>query len=392
MLRNILLWIGAISLALVSSLAALGSITKTKRPELALSLQPTNGFAAEKMAVELVIGRIVKDRGKFPDQINPSWYKLALQAFETEPVSPAAIAVIALTKTGNVRRSLMEKAFNLSRRQQLVTGWMIADSGSRNDIPSILQFYDTTLRTSTSSAGTIIPVMANALENENFVEPFAAILSVNPPWADLFWAKVAATPIAITNAADLRRLLYKKNDQNEDFRDNSLINALVNNNRIGKAEQLYMLFTNASGDDHLIRDSEFNSEPVYPPFDWQLFSTGEYGAAIGKGRLNLSAIHNSGGLFARQLVKLPKRILDMEVEAARDIPENAELSLGLSCAEDIKNRPSEIDIPLKERITTRKISNQGSPCEYYWVSISGRSSDHGDGFDIAITSVSLRNQ
>ncbi len=389
MMKNLLIWIVAIALSAVSSAAAIGAIAKSKAPELALSVFPVNGFAAETIAANLAKASVAENLGKFPDQLNSSTNALALQAFESEPIAPEAVAVMALSRSGDIRRDLMHKAFELSRRQQLVTGWMILDSGARDDIQAVLTYYDTTLRTNASAGEVVIPVMASALENENFVEPFAALLKQDPPWSARFWGRVAATPEAIGNAVELRRLLYQRSELSVVYKDAALINALVSNKQFEKAEQLYALISPSRDGGYVVRDGDFRHEPAYPPIDWQLFSTGEYGAVISQGSLQLSAIRNAGGLLARQLVKLSKSNFDLEVKFDKDVPPNANLSLHLSCAEELSGRPIRIIIPLAKKLNKQKISNQGSPCDYYWMSIHGRSADADEGFDIAVESISL---
>ena len=389
MIKNLLIWVAAITLSSASGAAAFGAIAKNKAPELAVSLFPTNGFAAEAAAAGLVKAFVAKNRGEFPNQLNPSWNALALQAFESEPVTPDAITVIALSRSGNVRRGLMQKAFELSRRQQLVTGWLIIDSGLRDDIASILTYYDTILRTSSSASAALIPVMANALANEKFVEPFATLLATDPPWTGRFWSQTVRTGVAASNAAELRQILYKPNEQNNVYQDDNLIKMLLEQKQFIKAERLYYLLSGTKTKNEIIRNSRFRRESRYPPLDWELVSTGEYGAVISQGQLSLSAVRNSGGLFGRKLVKLPNTILEMKLNLVRSPPDEAYLFLGLSCAETVLDAPRNIRIPLNKKSTISIINNSEAACNYYWLDITGRSAGNGDDFDISIKSISL---
>lgn len=392
MLKNLLIWIGAFALSIISGAATIGAISKNRAPELALSLIPANGFAAETAAARRTIALIAKNGGEFPDRVDQSWNALAYQAFASEPIAPDAIAVIALSRTGDDRRHLMEKAFELSRRQQLVTGWMIMDSGVDEDIPAVLSYYDTTLRTSVSSADIIIPIMAKAIANDSFVKPFAEALSQNPPWAGRFWTQLVAMPDSIVNAADLREVLYKKEEQDSVYQDAALINALVYNRQFKKAEHLYGLLTQSTRKTGLVRNSKFVFDSKYPPIDWQLFSNGEYGASMYQGKLNLSAIRHSGGLVARQLVTLPNKVMMLRIEFTEDVPLSSNIFLELSCAENITGKPNDIRIPITERLTRKRISNRDALCRYYWLNIIARSVDDSDGFDVAIESISLRSE
>ena len=392
MLKNGIIWTMGLAIALTSGLAAVGAVAKDKAPQLAVSLQPVNGFASETLASNSLKAAVAANDGQFPNSVDPVAEALAKQAFLSEPVTPEAIAVLALGSTEGKKRELMHKALALSRRQQLVIGWMIVDAGTREDIPAILSHYDTMLRTSSSAASVVIPTMAGALANSNFVEPFAGLLSKSPPWASRFWGAVVTTPEAIENAAQLRGMLYADDEAKETYRDANLINALVNKKRFEAAENLYQLLTGKRKEASFLKNGSFELEPEYPPLDWQLYSNGEYGAAVAGGNLRLSAIPSSGGLFARQLVKLPSAILKISVEFDASISKDTNISIDIKCAEILDNAPRAISIPLEDKLTRLQISNQQSGCSFYWLEIVGRSADSGDGFDVVIESLSLQRQ
>lgn len=390
MLKKGVIWMIGLAIAVASGLAAMGGVAKNRAPELAIALQPGNGFASEKLASSWTKAELAANKGVFPENIDPAAAKFAKQAFLSEPVTPAAIAVLALDSPAETKRKLMFKALALSRREQLATGWMIADSGAREDIPEILSHYDTMLRTSAAASSVIMPVMAGALANRNFIPPFVEILSKKPPWAREFWVTVIATPEAIGNAAQLRKLLYTPNDAENTFRDVGLIKALVHNRQFETAENLYLLLANQAAGDSVLKNSSFKHVPKFPPFDWQLISTGEYGAVVTDEALQLSAIRNSGGVFARQLVKIPPKIMTIQALADRDVPKNANMFIKLSCAELIKNPPRSIEIPVTGKITQQQISNLQSNCSFYWFDVTARATENGDGFDVRLSSVSLQ--
>lgn len=392
MLKNGIIWIVGLAIALAAGLSAMSAVTKDKAAELAVSLQPANGFAFERLASNSLKAAVAANEGQFPTSVDPVAASFAKHAFLLEPMTPEAIAVLSLGSPERKKRKLMHEAFALSRRQQLVIGWMIVDAGTREDVPAILSHYDTMLRTSSSAASVVIPRMAGALANSNFVEPFAELLSKKPPWASRFWGTVVTTPEVIENAAQLRAELYAEDEARESYRDLSLINALVNNKRFETAENLYRLLAGERKEASLLKNGSFDREPEYPPFDWQLFSNGEYGAAVIGGNLQLSAIPSSGGLFARQIVKLPSAILLISVKSKTSIPKDTNISIDMKCAEILDNAPRPIRIALTDSLTRQRISNQLSGCSFYWLEVVGRSAEGGDGFDVVIESVSVQRQ
>jgi len=201
---------------------------------------------------------------------------------------------------------------------------------------------------------------------------------------------VAIAPEAIGNAARLRERLYTDNEAKESFRDLNLINALVNNKRFETAENLYQLLAGQRKEASLLKNGSFEREPEFPPLDWQFFSNGDYGAVITGGNLRLSAIPSSGGLFARQLVKLPSAILKISVKSNTSIPKDANISIDIKCAEILNNAPRPIRIALTDELTRQQISNQQSGCSFYWLEVVGRSAEGRDGFDVDLDSISLQ--
>ena len=390
MVKNSIIWIIGLAIALTSGLTAVGAIAKRKAPELAIILHPTNGFSAGNIAFNSLKIAIAGNSGTFPDHVDPKTSGLAQQAFIAEPVVPEAIAILALGEPDHDKSKLMIEALSLSRRTPLVNTWMIADSGAREDIPALLGHYDTMLRTSSSAAVVVIPILVKALSNDDFVPFFASLLTKQPPWANQFWRAVVGNPEAVGNAARLRGLLYKPNENDNIYYDAHLVRALVNNQQFEAAEALYSRLASQNRGTALLKNGSFKTEPEYAPIDWQLFSTGEYGAVVAGGKLQLSAIRNSGGLFARQLVKLPAEVVTMEIKPGNPIPDNAEIIVSLKCAQTIKDAPQKIRIPLKRQITNLQIDNKISGCSFYWFDITGHASGSGDGFDVALDSISLR--
>lgn len=389
MAKNSIIWIIGLAIALTSGLFAMGAIAKDKAPVLAVSLYPINGFAAEKIASELIKASIAENSGQFPDHIGPKASEFARKAFIAEPITPEAVAVLAFGGTDQEKRKLMNEALFLSRRQLLVTAWMIADSGARDDMLALLKHYDSVLRSSRSAASAIIPVMAKVLADESSIAPYTSLLKKQPPWAYQFWGAVVRTPEAVGNAASLRQALYKTNEDDALYQDAALIRALISNQQFEIAEALYYLLADQKEPGSLLKNGSFDMEPEYYPIDWQLFSTGEYGAAVRNGKLELSAIQNSGGLFARQLVKLPAQMVTMDIKLSAPIPDKTQIFVSLRCAQKMDKAPQSIRIPLERAIANLQINNAQSGCSFYWLDINGRAAESGGGFDVSLDSISF---
>ncbi|WP_417592053.1 hypothetical protein [Parasphingorhabdus sp.] len=391
MLRKVVIWAIAVVIGSLSALSAIGAISKNKAPDLAMAVVPLNGFAAETVSSNRVKLDIAQNNGNFANVVSDKALRQAKKAFEREPLTPEAVTVIALTTDSNRQRQLIEQAYNLSRREQLVTGWLIVNSAAENNIPSILRYYDSALRTSSSSEPIVLPILAKALENDDFVDPMADFLGNKPPWVESFWLQALATPEAIDNAAELRKATFNRGERNgTEARDSRIIQALIRQQQYVSAEELYDLFTDSKNRKLIIRNGNFASENDYPPIDWQLTMNGQFGASIADGKLKMSAIGGSGGVFARQIIKLPKKLLQLRVALDQAIPSNAHLSLDLACAEKNIAKSNPIKVRLLEKSVISKISNEKSECQYYWLSVVGRSDEGLDGFDLSLDSISLR--
>lgn len=375
-------------MAIAAGSASLANFYERKNPDLAMNLWPFNGFAAEASSATQVKQYIADNDFQFPETIDPKTLALAKRSFAAEPMATESVAVIGLARDEAARAELMRKAFEISKREQFTLGWLIINSQKEADLDGLLQFYDINIRINSNSANALLPNMINALQTEAAVPALAGLLDDAPPWSRLFWNRIPADNAQIiANAARLREKLYNEAEDPERYNDPELIRKLVLNGQFDTAQSLYKMLAPDSG--AIVNNADFSREGQFPPFDWWLASTGEYGAEIAQSRLILSAVRNSGGLFARQLVKLPDDIITLDIIMDAAPEGDNRVSADLLCAENIDRKPPVINIALRREKTSQKISNVNSGCSYYNLDIRGRSSETGDGFDIIINSITL---
>lgn len=392
MLKKAILWVLGIVIALFSGLTTMGAITKSKAPQLAVTLQPLNGFASENLAASSVLTAIAANRGQFGANVDLRAAYLAKQAFISEPITPEAIAVLALGSAEGNRRKLMQEAFALSRRQQLATTWMIADSAAREDIPAILDHYDTILRVKKSARSVVIPVLAQALSDDRFIEPFANLLSRNPPWTNQFWNEVAYQQISILNAAELRLIQKKKFPMRDEINDRLLIANLVTYGYFDAAYALYQALGGEIDDTQAIPRDSLTRPQNFAPFDWKVISKGNYATSINpqSGSLNISAIGGSSGIMARRLVKMTKSpmALSLNVDLLNIEESQLPLRINITCAGPL-NPQFKLAIRLKGGLNSLHIPLENSPCEYYWFDIYGSFPDGSVEYNLGIRDISL---
>ncbi len=394
MVRNIFIMAIAIALASMAAMNALTSITKRKQADTSLNVPIFfNGIAAETVAANSIRDIITNNDNKLPQQLPDSLSALALKSFQSEPTTSSSIAILAIPQNSGKRRTLMEQAHKFSKRDQLVTGWLINDAIEKNDVTKLLAYYDISMRASSRTSNIILPLMVNALSNDLTIQPLYDILVNKPTWVRKFWNLASTSKESAKNAAILRSQLFEIGEDSLLYNDPALIRTLVSNNNYEEAIALWSRVKNneiekKKADIQAVSNYNFKKQPQLPPLDWQIYSNGEYGASISNNGLFLSAIQNSGGLFARQLIYLKPQLYQVKLDMNQAISSNHSLKIELICAEPIKDKPRTISIPISRKSVSRSLSNQGDICRYYWLNIRGRAGN-GNGLDANIKSISI---
>ena len=239
MLKNIAIWLCAIVLAGIAGSSALGGVTKSRVPDLALAAFPANGFAYEALADRQIAAKIAANPGVFPPKSDARLQATAKAAFLSEPTASDAVAALALAVPEGKRLAVMRQAISLSRRDSLSNGWMIVDAARRDDVPELLYFYDVGMRVRSASQTELIPVMANALADVRFIAPFRSMLRKNPPWMARFWDRVAKTQPALVNGAKLRMSLAELRYDGIQANDAAMIFNLAKYGKQAAAGKLY---------------------------------------------------------------------------------------------------------------------------------------------------------
>jgi hypothetical protein len=174
------------------------------------------------------------------------------------------------------------------------------------------------------------------------------------------------------------------------FRDEDLLKVLAYEGYFEDAQRLYTVL---GGKDRsrseLVRNSDFLELDGLFPFDWQTFSTGDYGAGIDLGELRISGVKNSAGTFARQLIKMPEvDYLYFGSAISSDIDRIGRLIVQISCAEEGKTDLPRTVIRLTAQNISEKIERPNRSCSYFWLDLVGSSLPEMD-YEASITKISL---
>lgn len=393
MFKNIPIYITALLIALTAGINAYGSVVKSKNPNSILSIPfAFNGMAAENAATKNLKNKITTLNNQFPDKLQSSEVELAKKSFLNEPTAAASVLIIAHTKDTDTKLALINKAYEISRREELVVGWLTQNSIDEENLPDLLNYYDVSIRTKTAALNLLLPRIVDALSNELVIAPLYSLLAKNPPWAKQFWRAASSKTQIANNAAILREQLFNVRENKDIYSDTSLIRSLISSYNFDQAIRLRSVLLNVKDDkdSEIIVNYDFTSKPQFAPIDWQLYLNGEYGASIENDGLYLSAIRNSGGIFAQQLIKLYPEAYKVEINLMAPISSGNRVSLELQCAEDKPNKPAPVSIDLFAKSTSRVFNNKPDLCRYYWLRVNGRTSEDEDGLDTIIKSISIQ--
>jgi hypothetical protein len=368
--RTLLIWGLAALAALWLGLTALGAVTKTARPGVALSLVPANGFAYERRAAN----ETVRNNANLQNiKIPAASLDDALAALRREPLASTALTIVGLVRGATPDAAkIIIRANAIDKRQLVANAWLINYHGTAGRSRRVLNLLDEALRVNPALAERYMPAFAQALENRESLPIFQQLLSRRPVWQEAFWQAVSGHPAALPNAEVLRsRMLAGATDLGPT--DDLLIGAYVGARRMDLAlSYLKQLPALPEDNGNLLRNSSFNEMSRLPPLDWELSSDGRVSAAIdeGRGSLQINAIAGASAIAARQLVALtPGNYVLFAKLGQASLSSGSDIQIHVHCAEAIGGTPARVDVRLTSDIERPFVIPEGAPCRFYWVEI-----------------------
>ena len=363
----------AAALAMVVAMVTWGGLNKLRQPQLALAAVPANGFAYAQGVLKGIASQVGDTPGQLAKVvISPAQRRAALESYTREPFSSQGLAIVALgaEADGNSARArqLMTAALALSRRDSLVNGWSVLDASRRNDLDAAIVALNRSMTTNPATAAIYVPAMVQSLRQDASVDVLARILARRPTWELAFWRGAMVAPQTIGNAGKLRARLVRGSQEDKDI-DRALLAALAQGREFATATALYQARsgTRSARDGAIVRNPDFGTAPIWPPFDWEVLATGEYSGAIardGQG-LTVEALPGSGGLVARQLVAIPAGAMRLRATLAHPFERDGNrLAIRLQCA------TTDARVFQAELTATGFARNfAASGCRYHWLDI-----------------------
>ncbi len=402
MIKSTVIWATAVSLAMVSAVAAYGNIARrTQNPPVA-TFPVANGYSIGR-AAELELRKTLDPvSGKIKPASASRIEALSREALRLEPTNAAALRNIAYVEASRGRSSeatrLIRFAAQLTNRDPLTHSYLIRDYGVKNDLKGVLGQYDIAMRTQPATRDAFMGTLVQALQYKESVAPLAKMLRADPPWADAFWVTALEYRPGLVNLAELRGRLADIRYAGQEARDQLLLTRLAQDGAFDPAERLVQRLDaaaklGAAGKSrNLLRNANFTQEAKLLPFDWELISRGGFSGYISKpdNALVVEVADTLGGVAARQLVKLdPGQNYRLQaLTSARGAEWRAAPWIQLRCAERADAPPIKRAQTTSARLSTVFAASEGD-CGHYWIEIEGSPATYGSPHEFAIEWVSL---
>ena len=327
--------LAAIALGWVSVAHSLAQVFEDKDPARAYQLAPWDG----RLAARLSEARITASQAK-GDQVAIS--RLAQRSLGEDPTAVRAVATLGLQaqlggEVGRARR-LFAYSEKLSRRNFTTQIWAIEDSVVRGDIAGALRHYDVALRTSTSAADLLFPVLATAIADPAIRLQLISTLSRKPAWGPGFIAWIGGNGTDFQSTARLLIGLRRAGMALPAEATAGAINGLVASKSLEDAWRFYVAMR-PGVDRRGSRDPRFTADLSAPSkFDWQPLNDATVVTSIQRGPrggvFDFAVPPSGGGALLQQMQMLPAGGYRLEGHSSE--LEQPEVSLPywvLTCAE-----------------------------------------------------------
>lgn len=389
--RNGMIALAAVLIATLALLHARAVAGWKADPLAAAAAWPPNGEAKSRVAEALLVDQLAKTEGQLAGAVDPAAVRLARAALAADPLNPDALLVLAYEALGRGDTDsarLQFEGINLAtKRDRKANAWLAQDALAREEVVRALGYFDLMLRGRETTRDRVLPVMIDTMRQDAMLPPMLELLEDNPPWAPRFWQLAIQRNPAIGNVGRLRRSLPRDYAGVTREQDENLVASLVSLGEIAEARQVVAYLAGNDDADTLLRNPEFERKPLFPPLDWQVYSEGGYGASIypGDGIMVVSALADSSGLVARQLLALSPGTYRVSIV----LEEPLEPGLGLSAAFRCEGQRGVIASYTVSEGATELAETVSPPCDAVWIELRVRAKDGLEAGEVSIDRVAI---
>lgn len=391
-------WVATTAVAAVVGLSSHVIANQSKNPvaSIAAGFGPEGGAKAN-LAVTTYAARVAKDPKA---AVKPLESAMARETYRSEPLSSAAVGIMAaaMRKPADrqVREELLNLAGRLSRRNSLVAAQILEASALRGDNRTFFAWLSRSVLTDDERRTLYVGAMADATAREGSVEALTPVIGPSPRWDETYWEMVVRRPASLVNAAKVRIAVAGKPWRQTEIKstDRKLAVNLADNGEFEMARELGLALGQGRGtrDANLIVNGNFASQPELPPLDWNLTALGNLGASIETRdkSLVISAIGGARGTAARQLIRLPagRYTLGWVQSSSAPIKPDA-LFARIRCADPKSDPLAAVTVPLVTGKRSAAVEMPSDGCMWRWLSVEVAVPDDAAGVDAYLRNLSL---
>ena len=395
--KTLLILVISIAIAVVVGLMSFGIANQTRAPSrtLALGLYP-QGWAKAAFAQDRYSSLQARDPAALPGR---ALSDLARDALAQEPLAVAAIPVVsAELGLGNQRAAsaaILQLGARISRRNTALNNRLIALYLSRGDEAAAILALGRAVAISNDARSSYMRQLAAATTRPGAGEALAPLLGRKPQWASNYWNEVLQLGPAIEEGGKLRLALTEQpwNDRTATPTDLQLVEKLASFDKfdLGSALADRLGLNEPSGSEVLVNGT-FNRQPRLAPFDWQLITTGEFGAVINPRdrTMLISSLPQAAGVAARQLVQAPDGSYRFSWTLRGNVTaESTPLRFRLRCAQG--SSASAAPVAMRTGSGSALVTLPKPACRWYWAQLEIDTQQSSSGVDLILKSLRLES-
>ncbi len=394
--RNFLLSGVTLGLTWCSGVFSLTQITGNTDANLALRFSPGDPTALANRANAEIISQ----------PLRPELWRgldvLALRSLRAQALNPRALRLLAFVARDEARHlartNFARLAIKSSRRETGALIFMIDDRVKHDDVVGALKYYDLAMRTSLAARVQLLPVLTNAIEDDEVRKALVPIIKTQPNWIYDFFE------YAITNSDNpktLAKLIEQTGgwpgDPKFDWLTNRLLSQMIAKFQFADFRTHYLTLKNARPfllTSPVISASSFSDGPGI--LAWQKLGSSSVGMDYVEEQSRQGAMHLYAGSGDRQVVA--RKILFLNHGSYKftatlgslEVTTGAGLQWSIAClTRDSTLVWSVEQTQLKSNSTLRQTFEIPPNCEAQALDIGVSGGQNQQGAEVLVTSITL---
>jgi len=259
-------------------------------------------------------------------------------------------------------------------------------------VPGALDLYDVTLRTSSQAPRLLFPILSSALAQRDLAEPISRLLVTGGEWVPDFFDHVLAER---TQAAYLGRVvLYRPQVLRRlpAATQARFVADLADAKQFEIGSRIYRVVSGRQPMTSGVGTAMTSGD--WPPFDWSVIDTGNYGAASNSrdGALQVYAQAGTSGTVVRRLIQLGPGAYQLTASGAVSQSDAAgEATWSINCAQSESAPIATLPIGGQPGVRQTKSASTriGPACAWYWLNLVVASPSEGSRFEAAVDALRI---